>query len=149
MNLRPNIDLFLNEKHIGIAHVSRNTKNFGGIVAKTLIDQGYHIYPVNSFADEIAGMTCFKSIDVLPLGVKNLFILTNKRDTEAIVKDAIQKGIKNIWIQNGCETPEAINTAKENNVNLVSGACILMYANPQGFHKFHQTIFRWTGKFHK
>jgi predicted CoA-binding protein len=65
------------------------------------------------------------------------------------MEEAIARGIKNIWIQNGCETEKAIEMAQKNNINLVSKACFLMYNNPHGIHKFHQTISKWTGSYVK
>jgi predicted CoA-binding protein len=73
--------------------------------------------------------------------------VTHKRDTKKVVEEALSRGIKNIWIQNGCETPEAVKLAQEGGVNLVSKACILMYANPKGFHKIHQTLAKWFGSY--
>src|SRR4030043_395969 len=124
MNTRKNINTFLQGKNLAIAGVSRDEKKFGNII---------FLHSVNDLTNNM----------------QNLLIVTNKRDTKSVLVDAVSKGIKNIWIQNGCETDEVINYAKKNDINLVSKACFLMYANPTGFHKFHQTIFKWFGKYVK
>jgi len=83
----------------------------------------------------------------LPMEVKDLLIATAVKDTDDVIKEAIDKGIKNIWIQNGSETASAIKMAQDNHINLVTGACFLMYAEPKGFHKFHQVVAKMFGKY--
>jgi uncharacterized protein len=147
MSLRPIINQFLTSKKIAIAGVSRKPKKFGNILYWTLVHKGYEVYPVNPHADTIEGNTCYHHLKDLPADVEYLLITTNKEDTETVVKEAIEKGFKNIWIQDGCETEEAIKLAKDHSVNLISNCCILMYAAPKGFHKFHQVITKWIGKY--
>lgn len=147
MNSRTIIDQFLNAKTIAVAGASRNPKKFGNIVCKTLSEKGYQLIPVNPKAESINGIPCVHSISELPAGVGNLLVVTNKNKSRDVVQEAIQKGLKNIWIQNGCETTEAIELAEKNQVNLTSKACIIMYADPKGFHKFHQRIARFFGQY--
>jgi len=147
MNSRTIIDHFLNNKDMAIAGVSRDTKKFGYHVFKTLTDKGYNIIPVNPSADAIDGIFCIHAIHDIPSGINNLLIVTHKDKSKMVIQEAIEKGIKNIWIQNGCETEEAIQLATDNNINLVAKACILMYASPKGFHKFHQRLARLFGQY--
>jgi len=149
MNSRETIDLFLHDKRIAIAGVSHNPKKFGYLLFKTAREKGYSVVPINPKGGVIDGIACIESVANLQGEVSNLLIATHKRDTQKVVEDAIIKGIRNIWIQNGCETKEAISIARENNINLVSQLCFLMYAWPKGIHKFHQTISRWVGKYIK
>lgn len=147
MGKRAIIDDVITSKKIAIAGVSRDPKKFGRVLYYTLKDKGYEVYPINPNADSIDGSPCYHHISDLPDDVKNLLITTAQKDTDAILKAAIQRGFKNIWIQNGCETAESVQIAADNHVNLVSGCCILMYAHPTGFHKFHQMLAKWFGKY--
>jgi predicted CoA-binding protein len=148
MNSRETIDLFLQNKKIAITGVSHNLKKFGYILFKTAREKGYTVIPINPKGGKIDGIECVTS--VLELSeVQNLLIATHKRDTAKVMEEAITRGIRNIWIQNGCESDEAIKIARENNVNLVCKVCFLMYAWPKGIHKFHQTLANWVGKYVK
>lgn len=149
MDLREIIDLFLREKNLAIAGVSHNPKKFGYILFKTAMEKGYFVTPVNPKGGVIDGVQCVESVSGLSADIRNLVIATHKRDSAKVMKEAIAKGIRNIWIQNGCESAEAIKLANENNINLVSKSCFLMYAWPLGFHKFHQTVSKWFGKYVK
>jgi predicted CoA-binding protein len=145
MNTRKNIDSFIEAKQIAIAGVSRNTKKFGNILYTTLKSKGYQVVPVNPNAESIEGVSCVKSISELSPEIQHLLIATNKNATSNVVTEALQKGIQNIWIQNGSESNEALNLLKDQQVNTVSKACFIMYAHPTGFHKFHQCMARVFG----
>ncbi len=145
MTKREIIDSFLNNKNLAIAGVSRNTKKFGNIIYRTLKEKGFQVTPINPAAGEIEGQSCLKSVMDLTPDTQYILIATHKRDTAKVLTEAIAKGIPNIWIQNGCESEEALKLAEEQQVNVVSKACFLMYANPTGFHKFHKTVTKFFG----
>ncbi len=149
MNSRTTINLFLGSKTLAISGVSRNPQKFGNMLFRTLKGKGFQVFPVNPNADSIDGDTCYHSLNDLPSEVSTLLIANHKRDTAEIMKAAIEKGFRHIWIQRGCESEEALQLAHENNINLVCKSCFLMYANPQGIHKFHQTFAKWFGSYHE
>jgi hypothetical protein len=48
------------------------------------------------------------------------------------------------------ETAESIEYALSNKTNLVTGQCILMFAEPvEGIHKFHRNLKKWFGRMPK
>lgn len=138
---------FVKDGEIAVAGASRNPKKFGNIVLKTLKSKGLHVYPLNPNTDQIEGDTCYRNLKDLPANVKNLVVLLKPSQTEKIVREAISNGIKKVWIQQGSETAEAVKTAKEAGITLISGKCILMYADPSGVHKFHMRINKLFGKY--
>lgn len=145
MTKREIIDSFMESKALAVAGVSRNTKKFGYIIYKTIKEKGFQVTPINPVAEEIEGEPCVKSVMELAPDTQHILIATNKKDTARVLTEAIAKGIPNIWIQNGCESEEALKLAEEQRVNIISKACFLMYANPTGFHKFHKTVTRFFG----
>jgi len=143
---KASIDSFLSTHKIAIAGVSRDPKKFGFHVFKQLKEKGFEVYPINPGADNIAGTPCFRSVSALPLNVHSLVVLTPKKQTKDVVSEAMAKGIDNIWIQQMCETPEAIELTKAHPVNLITKECILMHTDPvTGIHKFHRTIRKLFG----
>jgi uncharacterized protein len=138
---------FLKSKEIALAGASRNPKKFGNVVMKTLQSKGFKIYPLNPNANAIDNEMCYKSVKDLPDNIKNLLIVLSPPETEKVLREAIDKGIKNIWIQQGSENENVLKIAREENIKLISGKCVLMYANPTGFHKFHMRINKLFGKY--
>lgn len=144
---RQTIDEIIGSKVVAIAGVSRNPKKFGNIVYKTLMEKGFTVYPINPNIENIDGEKTYPSVSELPDKVKNLVVLLKPADVLPLVDQAIQKGIDKIWLQQGSTNKEAIEKAKEANVEMVTNKCILMYANPNGFHKFHARINQFFGNY--
>lgn len=134
------IENFLEGKKFAVAGVSRNPDKFGNKVFTRLIEKGYELLPVNPNTDNIQGLKCYRFISELPEGTSKLLIVTPKNLTLQIVKEAVSKGIRNIWIQQKSDTPEAVELAKSAGISLITGQCIFMFAEPDGGHKMHRNI---------
>jgi len=144
------INSFIEGKPIAIAGVSRSPRKFGYQVFNELKKKGYEVIPVNPHAETIDNDLCYKSVDDLPEQVESLLIVTQKNQTDAVLRDAIRKGIKNIWVQQMSETADTIRIAEEYSIELITGKCIFMFAEPvTGFHKFHRTLMKWFGRLPK
>jgi uncharacterized protein len=143
------IETFLSSAPIAMAGVSRNPKKFGQMAFKELKDKGLDLIPVNPAADEIMGIKAYPSIKDLPSEVKGLIVMTNRNETASVVKDAREKGIKNIWIQQSSDSPEALKELEGSDINFVTGECILMHYKPHSFHKFHRGINKLFGRYPK
>ena len=144
------IKAFLEPKEFAISGVSRNPRKFGFQVYDLLKKNDYKLYPVNPNADDINGEPCYKSVADLPDSVSNLYIVTRKKQTREIIQAAVDKGLKNIWIQQGSDTPEALEIAEKNDVNLIYKECMLKFADPVGgIHKFHRTLNKVFGGYPK
>ncbi len=139
------IDDFLQAKKIAIVGASHDEKKFGHQIFKHLLDNNYNVVPVNPNSDKIAEIECMKSINELPDDVDAIFVVTPKEQTDAIVQETIDKGIKKIWIQQMSETPESIALAIKNNIPVIHNECIFMFANPSGIHSFHRWLKKIVG----
>jgi len=143
---RKDIEKFFEPKKLAIAGASRNPKKFGHGIFKELLDKGYEVIPVNPNATEIAGVKCYHTVSEIPGDVKSLLIVTPKENTDGVLREAINKGIRNIWVQQMSETEETIKIAEEFQVDVIHKKCVYMFAEPvSGFHKFHRTIVRIFG----
>ncbi len=137
---------FFEPKRLAIAGVSRNEKKFGHLIFKDLIKNKYDVLPVNPEAEVIDGVKCFKTVSDLPSDVESLLIVTPKRQTDDVLRQAISKGIKNIWVQQNSQTDNTLKIAEENGKEIIFNKCIYMFAEPVvGFHKFHRTISKIFG----
>ena len=140
------INAFLGSRKLAIAGVSRDQKKFGYAVINKLKEIGFDLYLIHPDTDILHGEPCYRNISFLPDNIGGLLILTPKTETLGVVQDAVKKGIPNLWIQQMSETPESIEYAVSNKVNLVTGQCILMFAEPvEGFHRFHRNLKRFFG----
>ncbi len=140
------IQNFLAQKKMAIAGVSRNPDKFGYKVYEELNNKGYELYPINPNIDSINGNKCYNDVSSLPSHVKHLLILTPKSQTDKTLREAINKGITQIWVQQMSETEDTIKIAEEFQVEPIMKKCIFMFAEPvAGFHNFHRTLLKIFG----
>jgi len=93
------INEFIEAQPLAMVGVSRNPKKFGYAAYKELKEKGMKLVPVNPATDEIMGEKCYRNVTLLPPEIKGIIILTKKAQTAAVVKEAKERGIKQIWIQ--------------------------------------------------
>lgn len=141
---------FLAQKKLAVVGVSRKKSKFGNQVYRDLKRKGYQVFPLNRNADHIDGDACYPSLSVLPAAVDGIVLIVPPEETESIVREAVQMGIRRIWMQQGAESPAAIRFCEDNHINVVYGHCIMMFSEPVSwFHKFHRWIWGWLGKLPK
>lgn len=143
------IEEFIALTPIAMAGVSRNPKKFGQAAFRELKEKGMDIIPVNPLAEEILGVKTYKDIRSLPSEVRGLIIMTRKDQTAGVVREAMDKGIKNIWIQQMADSKEALKDLEGSGINYITGECILMHNKPHGIHKFHKDLRKFFGLFPK
>lgn len=143
------INEFLQPKKFALVGLSRDPKKFSRAVFKELTSKGYDIYPVNPNMDDIDGARCYNDLAQLPSDVTHALFMTPKSNTAGAVENAVHHGLTHLWIQQGAETKDALDVARENGVKLVYNACIMMHANPGGVHKFHRFLAKLFGTFPK
>jgi len=134
---------------VALIGVSRDPKKFGHAAFKELKQKGLDIIPVNPLADEILGIKTYRDVKSLPPEVKGVIIMTKKDKTAAVVKDAREKGIRNIWIQQMADSKEALKDLEGSGINYITGECILMHYKPHSIHKFHKAVRKLFGVFPK
>ena len=143
------INEFLDSQPIALVGVSRNPKKFGFTAFKELKDKGMNIIPVNPLADEIMGEKSYRNVKMLPPEVRSIIVFTKKNQTASVIRDAKEKGIKQIWIQQMADSKEALNELKDSGINFITGECILMHYKPHSIHKFHGSLKKFFGRFPK
>jgi uncharacterized protein len=143
--MKEKIDRFLACSRFAVAGVSRNKNKFGSVVFRELKKKEYNILPVNPNMESFDGEMCYRSVSDLPSDVEALIIATRPETSLSVMKEAIDKGIKNIFLQQGAQNPEVMEYAERNGANLISRQCILMFARPSGIHKFHACVARFFG----
>ena len=146
MTNKEKIDYFMDYNWLAIAGVSRDEKKFGRLVYENLKKKTDRLLPINPNIDPFEDKNWFPDIGCLPEFVDHLLVVTPPHETANVIQEAVDKGIRNVWIQNKCETKEALQIAEENDIKVVSGYCFLMFANPIGVHRVHRTIFDLMGK---
>jgi predicted CoA-binding protein len=143
------INEFLGADAFGLVGVSRNPKKFGYTAFKELKDKGMNVVPVNPFADKIYDSEVYHDVKSLPENVNGLIVMTKKSETPGVIREAKEKGFRQIWIQQMADSEAAINELEGSGINFVTGECILMHFKPTSIHKFHAALRKFFRLFPK
>ena len=143
------IEEFIAAEPIAMVGASRNPKKFGFTAFRELKEKGMNIIPVNRNASEILGEKAYPDVASLPAEVKGLILMTPKAETLNVIKNAMKKGIKQLWIQQMSDNKEVLEELKDTDINYITGQCILMYFKPHGIHKFHGKLKKFFGRYPK
>jgi len=140
------IDDFWSQQTLAVVGVSRGGKKFGNAASRELRTKGYRVIPVHPEADSIGGERCYPSLKALPEPVGGLLVVVPPVQTERVVREAAEAGIRRVWLQQGAESAAAIKYCQDQGMSVVHGECILMFAAPTGGHKLHHWLWRLLGK---
>ncbi|MEN8779683.1 MAG: acetate--CoA ligase family protein [Desulfobacterales bacterium] len=90
-------------KKVAVIGASSKELSIGNRVIMNLIDFGFkgEIYPINPKADEIRGITAFKSITDCPDNIDVVHMVIPAKFVPQAVEDCGRKGVKNIIINSG------------------------------------------------
>lgn len=119
------IELFLENKNWAVVGVSPNKFKFGYKIWKTLKKNGYNVFMINPFYDEIEGERVFKNLSEVEETIDVLSIVVPPNTTIDYLKEAIDLGIKNIWFQPDTFNEEILKIGKDSKLNIISDDCVL------------------------
>jgi predicted CoA-binding protein len=136
---------FISLDKYAVAGVSRDPKKFGNMMFTTLLRKGMDVVPINPNTDTIDSVRCYRSVSDLPGNINGIILVTPKEETLSVAREAIERGIKDLWIQQGADSKSTIAELDRDDVNLIHGNCILMFWKPEGIHSFHRFLKKIFG----
>lgn len=143
---RAAVEAFLAKPAIAIAGASRSGKKFGNIAMRELRAKGYRVYPIHPIAERIEDVPCYTSVTKVPEKVDALLVVVPPIAALDVVRDAAESGVRSVWLQQGAESNDVLELCRDLGLEVVSGECILMFAQPRSFHKLHRWIWGALGK---
>ena len=120
------IKQILSMKNVAVVGMSRDPNKDAHHVPKYLIENGYNVIPVNPTAEEILGRKCYKSLLDVPDRIDIVDVFRPSEHVPPIVKDAITKGVKVVWMQLGISNNEASQEASKHGIKVVYNRCMLV-----------------------
>jgi predicted CoA-binding protein len=127
MTEQERIKQFLSARRFAVVGASKDRSKYGNKVLRAYLQNGREAVPVNPTADEVEGLKAYRDLASVPEDVDAVSIITPPAVTEKVVEQAIQRGIKNIWMQPGAESKAAIAAAEQAGANVIAGGpCVLV-----------------------
>jgi predicted CoA-binding protein len=114
----------LSLRRVAVVGASRDPAKPSGFVPEYLQRNGYEISPVNPFAEELYGRKCFKSLADVPGTIDIVDVFRPSAEAAKVVGDAIARGAKVVWLQEGIYSPEAADAAKKAGITIAWDRCM-------------------------
>jgi hypothetical protein len=127
-------EMLQNIKTIAVIGISPKEDRPSYIVASYLKSKGYRVIPVRPDGEEILGEKVYRSLSEIPkeITVDVVDIFRKSEEVPPIVEEAIQQGIKVVWMQEGVIHKEAGEKAEMAGSKVIMDRCI---------KKEHQRLF--------
>jgi predicted CoA-binding protein len=127
------IERFLASRAYGVVGASPRRHKYGNKVLRCYQQNGRAAIPVNPRESEVEGVRCVASVLDLPDEVRSISVITPPAVTERVVRDAIRRGIENVWMQPGAESEASVEACRKAGINVIAdGSCVLVVL---GYHE--------------
>lgn len=117
-------DLLRNSKRVAVVGMSSKPERPSHGVAKTLIERGYDVIPVNPTEDEILGRKSYASLSDIEGAIDLVDVFRRSEATDPIIDEAIEIGAKAIWLQEGIRNDEGAKRAADKDITFVQDRCV-------------------------
>ena len=111
-------------KNIAVVGLSPDESKLSNEVAKFLIERGFNVFPIYPKFDEILGRKVYRNLTQIDEDIDIAVMFRKGEFASELVKDAIKKGVKTLWLQLGITNDAAGAIARENGINFVQDKCI-------------------------
>ena len=121
-------------KTVAVVGLSRDPSKDSYQVAEYLKKHGFHIVPINPFADEVLGEKSYKSLLDMPIEVQKTLEIVDIFRPSAEVLPIIEQVVQLkkligvpyvVWMQLGIINDHAAETAKQAGLSVVMDKCMM------------------------
>ncbi|MEW6614651.1 MAG: CoA-binding protein [Thermodesulfobacteriota bacterium] len=125
-------DILKNYKTIAVVGLSLKEDRPSYQVAYYLQSKGFRVIPIRPLGKDILGEKVYPSLLEVPFEIDIVDIFRKPEAVLEIVKEAIEKRAKVVWMQEGVINKEAAELARKAGIKVVMDRCI---------KKDHQNLF--------
>ncbi|MCH8800066.1 MAG: CoA-binding protein [Chloroflexi bacterium] len=101
-----------NSKTIAVVGLSGDPDRISFRVTRYMQEQGYRIIPVNPMVEEVLGEKSYPDLRSVPEPIDMVNIFRRSELVPPVVDQAIEVGVKYIWMQDGVINPESAAKAE-------------------------------------
>jgi predicted CoA-binding protein len=147
------IDRFLAGERIAVVGASDQRSNFGRTVYEALRDRGYDVVPVHPTERTVCGDAAYPDLASVPAPLDGAIVMVGPDRSPAIVREAALAHVPRVWLfqglgGKGAASPDAVQLAMALGLEVIPGACPMMFLEPVGLaHRIHRAIRHANGSF--
>ena len=120
------VDRMLKAKRIVIVGMSDDPSRPSHGIGGYLVAHGYEVIPVNPNHDEVLGQKCYARLSDVPGEIDLVNVFRRPQFCADVTREAIEVGVKGVWLQAGIRNEEARQLAEEAGVDFVQDRCIMV-----------------------
>ena len=98
--------------NVAVIGASSNRNKFGNKAVRSYRAHGHSVYPVNPGEAAIEGLPAFKSIEDIPADIDVTLVYLPPAVTLTVLTGIARKGTRQLYLNPGSESPEAVSRAK-------------------------------------
>ena len=113
-----------NCKRIALFGASPKAERPSYRIMRFLLEKGYEVIPIRSGVKEILKQRCYSSVQEVAGDIDLVLIFRRSEEVPPIVEEAMGRGVKAVWMQEGIISPEAFAQATQGGLRAVMDRCI-------------------------
>ena len=111
---------------VAVVGATDNASKYGYVIYRDLKRKGITVFPVNPHRTKVDGDRAYPTVRDLPSKPTIVNVVVPPSVTEEVLRDCLELGLKNVWLQPGAESPEALTFLQNNDFNYLANACIMV-----------------------
>jgi predicted CoA-binding protein len=144
------VERFLAQPRIVMVGATDDPKKFGSSIVRALVEHGIEVVPVNPRRESVAGVPCVPDLRSVPGEVDAVLVMLSGPAAGAAVHECVLRAVPMVWLFRGAGAPGALSPAavescRANGIEVIAGACPLMFLGPvTGVHQAHLAVRRFA-----
>lgn len=145
------VDSFLGGGPIAVVGVSDDPRNFGRTIVRELREHGHDVVAVHPAGGMVEGVARHADLASVPGDLDGVIVMVAAPQAAEAVRQCVDRGVRKVWLFRGiggvgAVSDDALALCEEHGIEVVAGACPLMFLEPVGwFHRMHRSARRMRG----
>ena len=142
---------FLTGHRLAVVGASDDPKNFGRTICRELAGHGHEVVAVHPSATAVDGLPCVPTLAAVEGHLDGVIVMVPADASADVVRQCVDRGVTDVWLFQGIGSAGAVSTdalrlCDEHGIEVIAGACPLMFLEPVGwFHRLHRSARRHRG----
>jgi predicted CoA-binding protein len=111
---------------VAVVGATDNPSKYGYVIYRDLKRKGYRVYAVNPGRATVDSDRAYPDLKSLPVKPTIVNIVVPPRVTTKVLRESLEQGLSNVWLQPGAESPENMAFLQEHGFNYLANACIMV-----------------------
>lgn len=111
---------------IAVVGATDDERKFGHAIYRDLKGKGYKVYAVNPNRASVDGDPAYPDLAQLPSTPTLVNFVIPPEATLSVLKQCLELGLRNVWLQPGAENAEVLNFLASNDFSYLANTCIMI-----------------------